>query len=64
MGEEANSTYLLSWIIEPLAELLESLLDWDHTKAVTWVKLLVYGSLTTVGVYTVYRLYQWLKAED
>jgi len=64
MGEETNSTYLLSWVIEPLAQMLESLLDWDHAKAVMWVKLLVYGSLTALIAYLVYSGYHWLKAEE
>jgi len=64
MGEETNSTYLLSWIIEPLAEIFESFFDWDHAKAVMWVKLLVYGSLTALIAYLAYIGYHWLKAED
>jgi len=65
MGEEeTNSTYLLSWLIEPLAQMLESLLDWEHAKAVAWVKLFVYGSLTVGGTYIAYRTYRWVTAED
>lgn len=64
MGEEETNGYFLSWVIEPLAQMLESLLDWDHAKAVAWVKLFVYGSLTALIAYLVYSGYHWLKAEE
>lgn len=58
MAEEGE--YLLDWMIEPLAGLLEALTGWDHEKAVKWVKGIVYLGLLVFALIVGLKIYRWI----
>ena len=62
MAEEEGA-YLLDWIIEPLASLLETLTGWDHEKAVKWVKGIVYGGFAFGALILVLKIYWWISGK-
>jgi len=61
MGEEETNGYFLDWLIEPIADMLESFIGWEHEKAVSTIKAIVYLVLIAVVVVTVLKIYWWFK---
>jgi hypothetical protein len=56
----AEGEYLLDWIIEPLAGILEAITGWEHEKAVKWVKGFVYLGLLGLVLAVGWKLYRWI----
>ncbi len=58
---EPEDEYFLSAIIEPLASMLVTILGWDHEKAVSTAKMVVYVLGAGVLAVTALKIYSFVK---